>query len=206
MLSLTDHITHIVALIRAAIGLLNPPVKAQETHARMLQVLYNRVGRAARLFARLYDLWRQNRLPAPRPTRARTPKATPTAEAAPERPHIPPIPRAKGWFVNAGRHHAGLAHYHLNAFLERQDLPEFLAAVPLAGRYLRPLCRLLAVPQPAFLALPQHPRRPRTPRPRTPRPRAPNLRNPQLPPGDPPFRPYVLAAARYFRKKYGEDW
>jgi hypothetical protein len=206
VLSLTDHLTHIVAVIRAAIGLLNPPVTARESHARMLQMLYNRVGRAARLLARLYDLWRQNRLPVPRPSRARTPKAAPTGETAPALPHIPPIPRAKGWFVNAGRHHAGLAHFQLNAFLAREDVAEFLAAVPQAGRYLRPLCRLLAVPQPAFLALPPRPRRTRPPRPRAPRARAPNLRNPQLPPGDPPFRPYVLAAARYFRKKYGEDY
>ncbi len=207
-LSLADHLTHIVATIRAVIGLLIPPVAARESHARMLLVLHNRVGRAARLFARLYDLWRANRLPAPRPTRARTPKAaqTPSAETAPARPGIPPIPRAKGWFVNAGQHHAGLAHYQLNAFLEREDLPEFLAAVPTAGRYLRPLCRLLAVPQPGFLALPPRPRPKRTPRPRATAPRRLNLRNPQLPPGDPPFRPYVLAAARYFRKRYGKNW
>ncbi len=194
MLSLTDHLTHIVATIRAAIGLLIAPVPARESHAQMVQKLFNRVGRAARLFARLYDLWRANRLPAPRAPRTRTAKA----QTAPTRPLPPPIPRAKGWFMNAGRHHAGLAHHQLNAFLARADLPEFLAAVPQAGRYLRPLCRLLAVPQPDFLALPPRPRRTRSPRPRTPRP--PSLRNPQLPPGDPPFRPYVLAAARYFRK------
>jgi hypothetical protein len=165
----------------------------------MVQKLFNRVGRAARLFARLYDLWRANRLPAPRAPRAGTAKA----QTAPTRPLPPSIPRAKGWFMNAGRHHAGLAHFQLNAFLARADLPEFLAAVPQAGRYLRPLCNLLAVPQPDFLALPPRPRRPRTPRPRA--TRQPNLRNPQLPPGDPPFRPYVLAAARYFRKRYGEN-
>jgi hypothetical protein len=205
VLSLTDHLTHIVAVIRVAIGLLIAPVPARESHGQMVQKLFNRVGRAARLFARLYDLWRANRLPAPRPTRARTPKAAPalTPETAPKPPHIP---RAKGWFMNAGQHHAGLAHHHLTEFLARADLPDFLAAVPSAGRYLRPLCRLLAVPQPTFLALPPRPRRTRTPRPRATHPRRLNLRNPQLPPGDPPFRPYVLAAARYFRKRYGENW
>ena len=202
MLSLTDHLTHIVAVIRAAIGLLIAPVPAKETQALMVQRLFNRVGRAARLFARLYDLWRANRLPTPRPSRARTPKAQPAL------PLPPPIPRAKGWFMTAGQHHAGLAHHHLNEFLARDDLPAFLAAVPQAGRYLRPLCRLLAVPQPAFLALPPRPRPKRTPRPAT--PRAPNLRNASprsfiLPPGDKPFRPYVVAAARYFIKKYGRD-
>ncbi len=202
MLPLTDHLTHIVATIRAVIGLLIPPVPARESHAQMVQLLFNRVGRAARLFARLYALWQANRLPAPRSSRARTAKAQP----APTRPLPPPIPRAKGWFLNAGQHHAALAHVQLNAFLERTDLAAFLAAVPQAGRYLRPLCRLLAVPQPTFLALPPRPRRKRTPRPRTTRSRAPNLRNPQLPAGDPPFRPYVLAAARYFRKRYGENW
>ncbi len=197
MLFLTDHLTHIVATIRAVIGLLIAPVPARESHAQMVQLLFNRVGRAARLFARLHALWLANRLPAPRAPRARTAKV----QTAPTRPLPPPIPRAKGWFVNAGQHHAGLAHAQLNAFLERADLPQFLAAVPRAGRYLRPLCRLLAVPQPAFLALPPRLRPKRTPRPRVPRP--PSLRNPQLPPGDPPFRPYVLAAARYFQKTYG---
>jgi hypothetical protein len=199
VLSLTDHLTHIVATIRAVIGLLIPPVLARDSHAQMVQKLFNRVGRAARLFARLHALWLANRLPAPRAPRASTAKV----QTAPTRPLPPPIPRAKGWFVNAGQHHAGLAHHQLNAFLERADLPAFLAAVPQAGRYLRPLCRLLAVPQPEFLALPPRPRRTRTPRPRATHPRRPSLRNPQLPPGDPPFRPYVLAAARYFQKTYG---
>ena len=199
MLSLNDHLSHIVAVIRAAIGLLIAPVPARESHGLMVQALFNRVGRAARLFARLYDLWRAGRLPTPRPSRARTPKPQPA-------PARPPIPRGKGWFMAAGQHHAGLAHHHLAEFMARPDLPEFLAAVPRAGRHLRPLCRLLAVPQPAFLALPPRPRSKRPPRPRAARLRAPNLRNPQLPPGDPPFRPYVLAAARYFRKRYGENW
>ncbi len=197
MLSLSDHLTHIVATIRAVIGLLTPPVAARESHALMLQRLFNRVGRAARLFARLHALWLVNRLPAPRAPRARTAKA----QTAPTHPLPPPIPRAKGWFLNAGQHHAGLAHHQLNAFLARADLPAFLAAVPQAGRYLRPLCRLLAVPQPEFLALPPRLHRKRASRPRAPRPSS--LRNPQLPPGDPPFRPYVLAAARYFQKTYG---
>ncbi len=197
MFSLTDHLTHIVAVIRAAIGLLIAPVPARESHALMVQRLFNRVGRAARLFARLYDLWRTNRLPTPRPSRARTPKA----QAA--LPLPPPIPRAKGWFMNAGQHHAGLAHHHLNEFLAREDLPAFLAAVPQAGRYLRPLCRLLAVPQPEFLALPPRPRPQRTPRPATKRATSP--RSFILPPGDKPFRPYVVAAARHFIKKYGHD-
>ena len=92
MLTITDHLTHIVATIRAVIGLLTPPVPARESHVLMVQLLFNRVGRAARLFARLHALWRANRLPAPRPGRApqaaqRSPRAQPT-----------PIPRAKGWF------------------------------------------------------------------------------------------------------------
>ena len=197
MLTITDHLTHIVATIRAVIGLLTPPASARESHAQMVQLLFNRVGRAARLFARLHALWQANRLPAPRPTRA------PKAQTAPTRPLPPPIPRAKAWFVNAGRHHAALAHAQLVAFLERPDLPAFLAAAPTAGRYLRPLCRLLAVPQPEFLALPPRPRPRRTPRPATPRPGSPRSFN--LPPGDKPFRPYVVAAARFFIKKYGRD-
>lgn len=205
MTSLPDHLTHIVATIRAVIRMLTPPVPARDPRELMFQRLFNRVGRAARLFARLHALWLANRLPAPRPPRR--PKAVSAPESPAAAPHAqlvqpPPIPRTKGWFIHAGRHHAALAHYQLGTFLERADLPEFLAAVPLAGRYLRPLCRLLVVPQPAFLALPPRPRQPRAQRPCAIAQRAPSLRNPRLPPGDPPFRPYVLAAARHFRKKY----
>ena len=63
----------------------------------------------------------------------------------------PPCAEAGGWLSN---------------FLHRDDMPAFLAAVPRAGRLLRPLCHMLGVAPPEFLKLPSRPRKPRTPKPR----------------------------------------
>jgi hypothetical protein len=199
---LPGHLTHIVAFLRDLIWYFTPPERVRETRAPMLLRLSNTLGRAERLFARLHALWSAGRLPAPRPARPRHPPAAPAADPTPDpRPAVPRLPRARGWLLRAGPAESTVAASRLQHWLERPDLPEFLAAVPRAGRYLRPLCRLLNVDPPPFLALPPRPRRPRPPRPRAPRP--PSLRRPVLPPGDPPFRPYVLAAARAWKPRYG---
>ena len=60
---------------------------------------------------------------------------------------------------------------------------------------------MLAVDQPAWLKLPPRPRKPRKPRPRPQRPARPlPLTHPDL-----KLRPYEIAAARYWIKKYGRD-
>jgi hypothetical protein len=90
---------------------------------------------------------------------------------------------------------AGMLHMML------QEAPEtraFATAEPRAARLLRPLCVALAVEQPAWLQLPPRPRAPRKPRP--PKPRRWKLTDPEL-----KLRPYEIAAARYFLKKYGRD-
>ena len=80
----------------------------------------------------------------------------------------------------------------LHYFLQRDDMPAFLAAVPRAGRLLRPLCHMLGVPLPEYLKLPPRPRKPRARKPRTPRARSLSLEG---------FPPYLQRAIRHWRRQ-----
>jgi hypothetical protein len=171
--------------LRAVIGLCaQVQLRRDPACGPLFQLLWNRVGRAARLVGRLHALWQQGRLPRPRPSRA----GRRTTVPAPSRPEFP---RRRAWLVDLGGHHAAGSGSQLQYFLQRPDAAEFLAAVPQAGRHLRPLCRMLGVDLPPVLQLP--PRAPRKPRPRT--------LLPSPPPLDRPLPRYVLAAARAWRKK-----
>ena len=200
MLSITDHLTQIVATLRAVIGIC-AQVQARRAPAPpaldagpLFILLWNRVGRAARLVARLHALWQQGILHRPRPSRAGRPSTPPAVP-----PAIPPlrIPRRRAWLIALGGHHAAISGSQLQHFLQRPDAAEFLAAVPRAGRHLRPICRMLGVDLPPCLQLP--PRAPRAPR--KPRPRNPHSLRSVPSPNDPPMPRYVLAAARAWRKK-----
>ena len=193
MLSIADHITIILATLRAIIDTFaDREVWRDPSRAPFYRLLYNRVSRAAVLIARLHALWQQGRLPrprAPRPGRTRAPNPTP----------IPSLPRRHAWLVaRAGYRAAGIGS-QLAEWLKRPDMPDFLAAAPQAGRHLRPLCRMLGVDLPPFLQLPPNP--PRPPRPRPSRP--PATSQPTATTPDRPIPPYVLAATRAWRKKYG---
>jgi len=168
-----------------------------------------RLDRLAVRLQRLYDRWLANTLPSPRPRRPRP--ATPRPKAAPARiPELPipgvgladapaRLPRGHGWVLRripevgseSGRLHEALQNPHSRAFVE---------AAPQAARLLRPLCRALGVDLPDWLRLPPRPRRTRKPRPRAEKPRRWKLTDPEL-----KLRPYEIAAARYFIKKYGRD-
>jgi hypothetical protein len=144
-----------------------------------------RLARAVHRFEALHRAWRAGTLPPVRPRRLRT-------RAAPATPP-PRLPRAHGWLnlrVRDSHQVAGL----LNAMVQSEATREFLLAVPRAGRHLRPLCVALGVRQPAWLRLPPRQRPPRPPRP--PRPRAPSLTDPSL-----NLRPWVIDAARVWRRQ-----
>ncbi len=194
-----DHLTHIVTYLRTLLARILPLEHRPAAEGPPLYVvLSNRVGRYAERIARLYALFLAGRLPPPRPSRAGCPPPAPQEAApAPPRPRSV-VPRAKFWLLRLGRHDIAAAGTQLQAWLERPDLPDFIAAAPQAGRHLRPLCRLLAVPLPPFLRLPER-RRPRRPTPAAPR-RPPARHSLRLPPGDRPFPPNVLAFARAMRK------
>ena len=97
----------------------------------------------------------------------------------------PRFPQGLAWLVVIVARDAAASGSQLQHLLTHPEFTEFLAAVPQAGRILRPLCRMLGlVPLSPPLALPARPARPRPPRP----PRIPPppfnipLKRPRLPP------------------------
>ena len=197
MLSFPDHLTSIVATLRNVIAAISlAAVRRDPTIGPLFILLWNRVGRAVRLVNRLHELWQQGKLPRPRPSRAGQPRPTraipdPTSTPAPR----PRIPRGRSWLINLGGWHVVGSASQLQHFLLRPDLAVFLAAVPQAGRHLRPLCRLLAVDFPPSLQLP--PRPPRR-RPSRARPVSPDVGQ-----FDRPIPRNILAAARAWRPRHG---
>jgi hypothetical protein len=169
-------------------------------------LLWFRLERLGNRLTRLYDRWQQGTLPKPRPKTTRPKSAQkPTPPQIPELPapgmplvESPPrLPRGRGWIIRRIPD-SGPSAGALHDLLQQADIRTFIEAAPQAARLLRPLCHALAVDQPAWLQLPPRPRKPRKPRP--PKPRRLKLTDPLL-----KLRPYEIAAARYFLKKYGRD-
>ncbi len=209
MLSITATVATIVTLLHTAIGVfvarearprhivwlgtqpfaeLRPPPRLPALPQPVWALFQQRLSRLANRFQALFDRWQSNTLPtprAPRPGRTRRPAPHPT----------PRLPRADGW---AGRRlpGAGPPASFLISLLQNPQTQSFVQAAPQAGRLLRPLCRALGQPQPDWLKLPPRPRPPRAARPRA--PRQPRLTDPDL-----RLQPYVIAAARASKKRYG---
>ena len=173
-------------------------------------LLWFRLHRLANRLTRLHDRWQAGTLPKPRvrPASA-TPRTTPRQPPAriptfpmPGTPLVDPparLPRGHGWVLKRLPHCAEQSG-RLHDLLQRAETRRFVEDAPQAARLLRPLCRALGVDQPDWLRLPKRPRRPRPPKPRAEKPRRWKLTDPEL-----KLRPYEIAAARYFLKKYGRD-
>ena len=127
-----NHFSIIFTNLKAAIAV----VAAREPALTALLVLvWGRVSRMAARLERLVALWRAGKLPARRPSRAGAVRATGIRER---------YPTAPGWLVaevwEARAYGSQLAHA-----LAEAEMVAFLAAVPQAGRILRPLYRMLGV-------------------------------------------------------------
>lgn len=131
----------------------------------LLVLTHGRIGRLGQRFQALFNRWRTGTLPAPRPSRAGKPrKAREYAR----------LPGRQAWLIQVCAGHVNCSGGQLQYWLDHPDLPAFLAAAPQAGRILRPLARMLAVPQPAYLQRPKPPRRAaRAPRPAPSKPATP---------------------------------
>ena len=112
----------------------------------------------------------------------------------PAGPRTPFPNRRHGWLAAMLDHRVRATASQLAALLHQPGVAETIAAAPGAARTLRPLCRMLGVDLPAPLRLPPPPPR-AAPPPRPPRPQP-----PKLPPLNPPLQPYVLAAARAWKR------
>ncbi len=169
-------------------------------------LLWFRLERLGNRLTRLYESWQAGTLPTPRPKTVRAKSARNPPAEIPERPVAPGmplvkaparLPRCRGW-ITRRIPEAGPSAGWLEYLLQQPHTQDFVQAAPQAARLLRPLCHALGVDQPAWLQRPARPRKPRKPRP--PKPRRLKLTDPIL-----KLRPYEIAAARYFLKKYGRD-
>jgi len=103
----------------------------------LLVAVWARIGRMRTRLERLVALWRAGNLPAARKSevgRVRAPRSTPRLK----------FPTGAAWLARrvwgAGAYGSQLAHY-----LSDEECAAFLAAVPQAGRILRPLLDMLGV-------------------------------------------------------------
>jgi hypothetical protein len=177
--NILEHFVQVIALFHRVIGV---HVRANRQDDSVLGLAYWHADRIRRRFISLYTKWTNGTL---KPTRQRARRTTTTPESSlpsracaggagggpttpetqpkpenPPKPEIPKAPRKRGWVTHMAPPCAeagGWLHY----FLQRDDMPAFLAAVPRAGRLLRPLCHMLGVTPPEYLKLPPRPRKPR---------------------------------------------
>ncbi len=174
----------ILAGMRSALA---PHVNHHTPRTPVFLAAYNRIGRAAARLVTLYTRWKNNTLPALRPSRPRTTQA----------PQKPYFPAGRAWLAGRTDHHVRGHASQLQHLLAQPEMAEFLTQVPRAGRILRPLCHMLGIEPPPAIRPPPKAKRIRPKRP--PKPRA-------VPPGTPlpsdrPLPAYVRAAARAWRKK-----
>ena len=155
----------------------------------LLSAIHWRLNRLNNRLDALIQRWLAGTLPAPR---ARPASGAPR----PERSKAPYYPAAPGWLLRLVQP-TGQYIMQVELFLARPETRALLAAAPQAGRILRPLCRAMLIPLPDHLRLPARPKPAPKPRPRrvTIRPAPPE----PYPPGR-EIQPYVLAAARAWRK------
>ncbi len=143
-------LTIILTGLRAAIARIAPKIPARTA---LLVLAWNRISRAATRYERLFAQFRAGTLPqpgAPRPPR-------------PARPRQPLyLPTRPAWLIAECREAAAIA-CQLQHFLVTEEAAEFIAAVPRAGRILRPLCRMLGITAPNL-----HPTLPDPPSPHPP--------------------------------------
>ena len=190
MQSLATHFRYIITSLQAALAVVVTRDRARTDF--LLFALWPRIGRMATRFERLFTSWGAGIVPTPRASRAGQPRAAkPRAKS--------PFPTRRAWLIASARE-ATAAHGQLAYFLARPDLADFLAAVPQAGRILRPLCHMLSVD----LTLPGD-RPPRPPRPYQPPIKRPQFRVPKpapkwrraateidTPDRPPPFPPFCF--------------
>ncbi len=155
----------ILSRLRALVA--HHAARAGAMTALMVHV-YNRLSRISHRFDRLAAHWQAGTLPRPRPSRAGTAPSARRATATPARPTGLGLPTGTAWLIRLIQPTAQFAP-GIALFLARPETLALVQAAPQAGRLLRPLCRMLAIPTPDYLRLPARPRRPPTPPPQPPK-------------------------------------
>lgn len=127
----------ILSSLQAAIAV----VAARDRRLTVLMVaMWGRIARMGRRLERLVAMWRAGTLPDARAPHARAPRARPATTATTR----PCYPTAPDWLLRTLGHDAAAAGLQLRHLLTDEECVAFLAAVPQAGRILRPLLRMLS--------------------------------------------------------------
>ena len=133
LVKIMKNFTAILSDLQAAIAV----VAARERHLTVLLVaVWGRIARMRLRLERLIALWRAGMLPPPRKSRAGEARTSIRQKSV--------FPTSPAWLVVTVRE-AGAFGSQLEHLLSQAECVEFLAAVPQAGRILRPLCRMLGV-------------------------------------------------------------
>jgi hypothetical protein len=126
--------------------------------ATFILPLCNRFNRARQRFERLMALLAAGKLPRQPQARERPPqpdKQEPVTQTpseptpSPSAARTPPaarLPSRRGWLLRELTWEAAAYRGYLEQLLAEPAMAEILAAAPAAGRILRPLCRLLGLP------------------------------------------------------------
>jgi len=159
-------------------------------HARLLGALtlplWTRLSRARQRLARLLARLAAGTPPRPPGTAPRHPSARVPAPGA-------ALGRRHGWVVATLGYQAASLAAQLDHLLRQPGAAATLAASPGCARTLRPLCRMLGIPLPPDLRLPEA----RAPRKTAPRPPPPDKQGHPTPR---PLPPYLRAAIRAWKR------
>jgi hypothetical protein len=135
--------------------------------------IWNRVRRLERRFLTLYAMWKAGTLPKPRTSpsplkgegRGGGGATAPAAAHPSPRPgdiNVRPasmLPRGFGWLRRMLPLSAGTLASLLGPLVrEHPEMKEFVAGCPQVGRVLRPMCGMVAIRPPEWLALPKRAR------------------------------------------------
>jgi hypothetical protein len=150
-------------------------IAADRTSGPLILVTVDRLRHLLARFAKLAARAEAGKLP---PARQRT--VRPRAATPPEAPSPPPgdpttdpkprqperlLPKKFGWLIQFVPYEAACFGSQLQHQFSQPEMMALIEAAPqAAGRILRPLCWMLAIPLPPNLRLPPRPRKPRPPR------------------------------------------
>ncbi|HEY2132211.1 MAG TPA: hypothetical protein VGH36_04440 [Acetobacteraceae bacterium] len=146
-LTLADQLVRMVELFCATMA-------AEACKRRVAEIsvpLWNRVRKLERRFAALYAMWKAGTLPKVRARRHTSPRGGARPAGV--------LPRGVRWMERLLPLSAGTLRCMLAPLLDNHpEARAFVAEVPQAGRVLRPLCRLVWLKVPDYLALPKRKR------------------------------------------------
>jgi hypothetical protein len=177
-LSLSQTFCLIVGGLCAAVA---KRIAADRTSGPLILVTVDRLRHLLARFTKLAARAEAGKL---RPPRRRTvrprPAVRPRAATPPEAPSPPPgdptpdpkprqperlLPRKFGWLIRFVPYEAACFGSQLQHQFSQPEMMALIEAAPqAAGRILRPLCWMLAIPLPPNLRLPPRPRKPRPPK------------------------------------------